>query len=321
MPVHLLFGDNTLELDEAVKSIRTDFNPADILTFDGKEVSLASLAIATRTAGLFDPNRLVIVRNLHLRVKGGKNDGEWEEVRVLFDAIAPTTTLVLWCAGMTPDHQLVSEVRSLAGDIRSFLLPKRRQDLVDWVGGRAVARRAVISRDAAELLAESSGANPYLIDSEIEKLATYAGEGETITLEMVTLLVGAVSQETIFALVDAIASGQRDKALGLLHEQLDHAPSGPTDLAVYLIRMLARQMRILLEIQYGIEQRTSRDDIISRLRLSRFYAGRYFQQARAIPPATIRGSFEKLAELEHDLKTSRTDGSTGMDLLVVSLCA
>lgn len=211
MPVLLLHGDNALELGEELSSLRTRFNPADVLTFDGTGWQLPALAQASLTAGLFDPERLVIVHDLHERLKGSRKDApEWREVEALLSSVAPTTTLVLVSPEMPGDHGLIAMLRQTGGEVRSFIMPKRA-GLSHWVRSRARHRGIALQPDAAELLVDLVGANAVMLDTELEKLATYAGE-EPITAGMVDALVGAVTQESIFALVDAIAAGERARA-------------------------------------------------------------------------------------------------------------
>lgn len=318
MPLLLLHGDNQIEMDDAVRAIRSRFDSADTVTYGGADVSLPDLAAAVQTAGLFASERLVIVDGLHDRLKGSKKDGPAEEIEALLASVPPTTTLLLAERGLPADHALLPLARNAGAEVRAFQTP-RRQDLPRWVATRAVSHGVSIDRDAAELLADLTGANAVLIDTELEKLATYAGEEGTVTPWMVETLVGAVSQDSIFALVDAIASGDSRKAFELLRAQLESASSGSMEVALSLIRLLSRQMRILLGIRLGEESGRSRGQITSDLKLPRYYADRYFRQARRLSRQRLIASFEQLAALEQALKTGKADPATGLDLLLAEL--
>jgi DNA polymerase-3 subunit delta len=221
---------------------------------------------------------------------------------------------------MAADHPLVAAVRSIGGSVKTFTTPKRGE-LPRWIAERARAHHATMERDAAELLADLVGANPVLVDTELEKVATYAGLEARITPEMVETLVGAVTQESIFTLVDAIASGNRSKALELLHAQLVQASTTPTDFALYLIRMLARQVRILLRIHLGQSKGRSTQQIMSELNIRSYHADRYIRQAKRLSTARLCDAFERLASLEYGLKSGKADAATGLDVLVTELCA
>jgi DNA polymerase III delta subunit len=136
---------------------------------------------------------------------------------------------------------------------------------------------------------------------------------------MVEELVGVMTQDSIFTLVDAVAAGDRARALQLLHTQLAQASSTPTDVALYLIRMLARQVRILLRIRLGQEAGRSNSQITADVKIPRYYADRYFRQARRLSRERLQGAFEQLAALEFALKSGTADPTTGLDLLVTEM--
>lgn len=321
MPVLLHYGDNTLEIDESARAARVQFNDADVLAFDGSSVALSTLAEGCQTAGLFDPERLVIVDGLHQRFKSArKNEAEAEEIERILSNVPQAITVLLLDKDMAADHQLHFMVRGVGGQAHEHVIPKKG-DLARWIVSRARSHNATIERDAADLLAELVGPNLIMLDSELEKLAIYAGGEERISSSTVEVLVGAVTQESIFALVDAIASGQQQTALRLLKQQSERATSGPIDFALYLIRMLARQMRFLLCIRLGQEAGRSQSQIISDLKLQRYFASRYFTQARRLSKERLIRSFEQLAALEFGLKSGQADPTNDLYLLIADLCS
>lgn len=320
MTLTLIHGDNQIELDDALRTTRAPFNDADILTFDGPLVALGALSEACLTAGLFDPQRLVIVHDLQERIKGTKKDsGEAEAIQKILSDVAPTTTLLLLSPGMTNDNALVSWVHQAGGDVRSLTMP-RKNDLPRWVIGRGKQHDVTVDRDAAILLTELVGADTVSLDTELEKLATFVGSEARITVPVVDSLVGAVTQDSIFALVDAIATGDHKTAFRLLHAQLDSSSTNDVEFALYLIRMLARQVRILLRIRLGQNAGKERGAIASELRLAPYYTERYFRQARRLSNERLRSAFEALAALEYALKQGKAEASTGLHLLVADLC-
>jgi DNA polymerase-3 subunit delta len=321
MALTLIHGDNQIEIDDAIRQIRAPFNDADILTFDGALVPLATLSEACLTAGLFDPERLVIVHDLQERLKGTRKDSsESEEVRNVLNSVAPTTTLLLLSPSMTADNILVTYAREAGGDVRSLAVP-RKSDLPRWVIGRGKQHGVTIDRDAAVLLTELVGADTVSLDTELEKLATYLGNETRVTVPVVDALVGTVTQDSIFALVDAIATGDHTEAFRLLHAQLESSSTNGFDFALYLIRMLARQIRILLRIRLGQDAGRQQRQIASELRLPPYYTERYVRQARRLSNERLKAAFEALAALEFALKQGKADAATGLDLLVIDLCA
>lgn len=321
MPLLLYYGDNTLAMSEAVAVLRQEFHPADTLTFDAPSTPLAAIREACLTAGLFATQRLVIVRQLHERIKGrAKENAEAAHIADTIAGVAPTTTLLLLSRDLKSDNALIGSVRAAGGQVKSFTMP-RKQDLTSWILARAVQRKMQLDRNAADLLADAIGSNAVMLDIELEKLATYAGEGTRVTPEMVSGLVGAVTQETIFALVDAIAYGNTAIAFRMLREHFEQASTGSTGAALYLISMLARQLRTLLRIKVRQRKGEPNASILSDLKIPAYFADRHLRQAKRLSEERLKAAFEQLATLDHALKTGRADPITGLDLLIADLCA
>lgn len=320
MPLVLLFGDNAVEIDEAARIRRKGFDPADVVTLDGLDVSLGVMSEACLTAGLFATERLVVVHGLHERMKATKKAvEETADIRAILESAAPTTTILLVDKDMAGDHRLVADVRALGGEIKSFVVPKKG-DLPRWIVTRSRAAGTRIEPAAAGLLAELVGSNVLMLDSELNKLQTYAGAGVTVTPPMVEALVGAVPQDQIFALVDAVAARDQARAMILVREQLQSASATPIEFTLTLIRLLARQMRILLRIRLGQKSGSSQSQILSDLKIPRYFADRYFKQARNLSEDKLIAAFEHLADLEHRLKSGRAEAAVGLDLLIADLC-
>jgi len=65
---------------------------------------------------------------------------------------------------------------------------------------------------------DSIGAKPGILAKELEKVMNYAWKEKIIIGSM----VGEIKMENAFALTEAIKMKRADKALNLLHNQLEH---------------------------------------------------------------------------------------------------
>ena len=85
-----------------------------------------------------------------------------------------------------------------------------------WLKNAVAKRGKAISPEAAEVLVESTGLDLAALDTEVDKLSTYAGRREQITVEDVSALVTATAGPAAFALADALITGQTSRALAVL---------------------------------------------------------------------------------------------------------
>jgi DNA polymerase-3 subunit delta len=334
MPIQLYFGDDEYSLHQAVARLRREggFEDVDVLRFEGPTLNFAELLAAVATAGFFASQRLVIVRNLSERLRSGRRPksrakgaaGEELSLRVLAESIAESTTLLLLEVGARGDAALIREARQLAKErpqmvqVREFAAPRPRE-MPRWLQARAVELGVRLRPKAAEALVAKVGAQPTLASTELAKLASAVPPGGTITRELVDELVVKSVEETIFPLVDAVAGGRRDRALALLERQAHQlSSSSNVDLALYIIRLLARQFRLLLQIRLLGRDGTGRDEIIERLKLSSYFADTYFAQARRFSVDQLTASLERLAQLEYTIKHGEATPAS-LELLLVEL--
>ncbi len=99
-----------------------------------------------------------------------------------------------------------------------------------------------LTRDAAFLLTELAGNHLGLLEQELAKLASYAGERGRIDVEDVRKLVGGWKAETTFVMTNAIRDGQLGLALSCLEKLLvaGEAPQRILGGINYVFRKLAQ---------------------------------------------------------------------------------
>ncbi|MFN3372798.1 MAG: DNA polymerase III subunit delta, partial [Chloroflexus sp.] len=89
---------------------------------------------------------------------------------------------------------------------------------------------------------------------------------------------------------------------------------------LYVLFMLARQIRILLHVRQLVAQRRRPDDIASELGLKPFVARKAAEQARNFTAAELVTAHDRLLELDHAIKTGKMQAETALELFVVEMC-
>lgn len=108
-----------------------------------------------------------------------------------------------------------------------------------------------IAPRALELLFERVGFHPVAVIMEMEKLALYAGDRETITVEDLNTMVGRTREDALYELTDAFGKKQAARTLVLLNRLLDQGVHGLAILAT--MRNYLRKMLIFRSLQLGSE--------------------------------------------------------------------
>lgn len=194
-------------------------------------------------------------------------------------------------------------------------------ELAAWIKKETEARGGAISARAAQVLVGLVGYDLWQINREIDKLINYksgekpalASGGAPAVIEEadVEKLVKGNFDDNIFALTDAI--GARDKALAtrLLEEQIELGAN-----EIYLLTMITRQIKIILQVRQALDLGQSSRQIITELKLNPYVAQKAIEQSRHFSLNALKIIFSKLVEIDYKIKSGQGDGLTLLNLLI-----
>jgi DNA polymerase-3 subunit delta len=299
---------------------------------DGKYLTLGELRHACDTIPFLYDRRLVIVHGLLswlVQGKGGKEEGTQEsqepasrraflnELTAYLPILPPTTRLVFveerTLAASHPVIKLAQEEgQKDRAFVKHFKLPKE-WELPNWIQQRARDAGGEISWDASRLMATLAGNDLRLLDQEIDKLLLYAN-GQQVTETDVRALVSRARESSVFDLVDHVGRREADKALRLLHRLLDEGEP-----PLRLMAMLARQVRILIQVSELQASRMTQDQIAKRLKLHPYVVKKGLAQAHNFDMRQLEKAHALLVETDWMIKTGDMEGVLALDMLVVSL--
>jgi DNA polymerase III subunit delta len=172
-----------------------------------------------------------------------------------------------------------------------------------------------LDRDAAEELSESLNGELASIRTEIEKLATYAGDRRKITLADVDLLVVSARKYSVWELADKLSGREPAHALEFLDSLLREGEAPPA-----LLGALAWTFRKLLEAQ-ELPAGTNGWQAASRLKMRQSAAELAMRQSRKFPRAQLTKGLEALYEADSRLKSGGTSQRAVMEFLVAQLAS
>ena len=142
--------------------------------------------------------------------------------------------------------------------------------------GHAKKRGLDLPEDVAEDLTARCSEDKMRLLQETEKLALYVGD-DTATHEDVAALCPPDVQSNIFAFVDALAAGKRDRALGLLEDLIS---TGEPPLR--LTFMIRRQFQLVARARALLDRGTPQREIASILKIPPFVARKLDEQGRKL---------------------------------------
>ncbi len=309
-----LYGNDEFTIARRLADLqaRHDKDGMNTARLEARTVSEDELNNAVNAMPFLAEKRLVFLANPSARTSAPAARQKFLD----FLLAAPPSTLVVMHEIVEPrdagKHWLVK--RAEKGDLKAeaFFMP-RLKEMPGWIMAEAKRQKGQIEPAAAALLAEMVGEDTRAAAQEIAKLLTYVDFERPVTLADVEAVSVVSAQGDIFALVDALASGNGKKAQKVLHQLLENED------ALALWGMVIRQFRLLLQAREIIERGGSSLQVQQTLGLHEFVAGKVTEQARRFSLAALEAIYHQLLEMDEAAKTSQVPLDLGLDMLIVQM--
>jgi DNA polymerase III subunit delta len=286
MTVYLLLGDDEERKFRGVEKLRSG-RPVE--AFDASETSPETLVSACNSFSLFGEGPFVVLKDLD-----AWNAAQKAVIVEYLKDPSPGSDLILLGKKLGARERLFSAVEN-SGEIHTFDQPKGKA-LVRWLVGHAKKMDLDLPEDVAEDLANRCSGDKMRLLQETEKLALYTGD-RTATHDDVAALCPPDVQSNIFAFVDALAAGERDRALALLEDLI-----GTGEPPLRLTFMIRRQFQLVARARALLERGTPRKELSSRLKVPPFVTRKLEEQARKLDEEDLERALARIQDLESGLK-------------------
>jgi DNA polymerase III subunit delta len=325
--ISLFFGDDDYSLRRALDGLRRalgDAASADLNTtvLDGRSLALDELRVPCDTMPFLAETRLVIVEGLPARFEPRPAGGETAKGRpdpleaglcAYLPLVPPSAHLVFVERGSVSERNpILRALRECKAEVREFAPPKDAA-LTAWIQKQVSAAGGRISPRAAETLAAFVGGNLRQLSQEIDKLTTYAGQ-RTIEEGDVQRLVADAREIKVWTLTDALASHNRDQAIGVLQRLLEDGEQPPV-----LMAIVARQLRTLIQVKELGDEHLSADAIAGQMKMHPYTAQKAIASARRMSYQQIEANYRRLLQADLEVKTGRLEPGLALELLVIDV--
>lgn len=209
-------------------------------------------------------------------------------------------TIVFWAEEAKPESALLKFLKSKA-ESQEFNYLKGFQ-LKNWIKDYVYKHKGKIENLAVDKLVEYIGSDLWRMSNEIIKLLNYS---QTIKVKDVELLIKPEIDLNIFEMVDALGQKNKSKALKLFNQ---HLKKGEDE--SYLFSMFIYLIRNLLKVKSGPS---------AKLDMHPFVIKKTIQQARNFSFEDLKKIYQKLLEIDLDIKTGKTDYRTALEMFIMSL--
>jgi DNA polymerase-3 subunit delta len=329
--LRILIGEDDYSKNEVLGEIKKSIgDPASLLPnttiLEGAKVTPEQLRAACDTVPFLAEKRLVIAEGLLERFepksrprkkKSSRQNDKPEDPHPIVESVKnlpPFTELVIIGGDIKASNPLLLALAPLA-KVQKFPLLKY-EELRRWIKQRAALQaKAGISDKAVDLMARLVGNDLWTMSNEIDKLALFTA-GRPIEEADVRAAVSHAQDARVFDVVDAVMESRVNVAQELL-QQLFNQGMEP----VYILVMLARQVRIIFQIREMRDRGISRNAVRARLTQVKGYAfDKAWEQSDKFAPARLIEMYHKLLDADIAIKTGKYDSpELVLDILIAEL--
>jgi len=312
-PVYLIFGDEELLLERALRRLKDriaevadlDFNYE---AFEGESADASAVVAAANTLPFASDRRLVIVRSVDRMPAAGQH--------MLADYAkdpAPTACVVLVARKMRKDSKLFKAVDALGG-VAEYKAP-RKSEYPSWVAQLFTAKGRTITHDGAVALVRAVGRDLRRLETEADKLLAYVGDRTAVTRDDVVSVVAETAPVSVFDFLNAVGARECAAALALLDDLL---ADGQDLMGVHA--MTVRHLRTLVSARALADRGASQGDVQRGIGMADWQARTALEQARRFSAAELSAALRGAAALEARMKSGQGEPRVLFEVWLARLC-
>ena len=314
-PVYVFEGEEEYIKAQAVKTLCGRALPEGLEQMNLTELTnpaVDELIAAAQTLPAMADKRVVLVRDLSLFSTGkSADDSDIDRIIEYLRSPSPTTCLVFLVKGKADKRRKLYTFLNGEQAVVDFS-PMTEPDAIDWIIRSMRALGKKMSNAVAERFLFAVGSDAALLKQEIEKLADYVGDCDSVTEDDIAVITIQSLESTVFQMVDAQVAGHYGEAFLLMHRVLE----GGED-RMLILAMLLRQYRILYQMRCLLDERTPQGEMASLLKIPPFAVRRMQSQAMRYGKEQLKAVYDFLLDFEFRLKSGRLpqDGSAEAALM------
>ncbi len=307
--VYLLYGEEGYLKKQYkqrfIKAMLPEGDTMNYAYYEGKNTDVKEVIDLAETLPFFAERRLILFENTGFF----KGAGGAELADYIKDM--PDTTFFIFIESEIDKRSKLYKAVKSKGHIVE-LTTQDETTLKRWVASLLRREQKQMSETDIRYFLEKVGTDMENIQRELEKVVCYALDRERITRDDIDAVCVTQISNHIFDMVNAVADGNRRKALDLYYELL--ALKEPP---MRILFLMIRQYRMLFQVKALAAQGYGRKDIASKAGLHPFAAGKYMEQAKRFRMGQLRGVMEDGADTEQRVKTGLLTDHLAVELFIV----
>ncbi|SDK53073.1 DNA polymerase III subunit delta [Sediminibacillus albus] len=321
-PVYLVYGtESYLIQDIRQQIIRYALEVADrdtsISTYDLEETSIQEVIEDAETYPFLSDRKVIFANNpVFLKAKPDKITAE-HNIEVLQNYLlqpAESTILVFIAPYEKIDERKKITKTLKKGSEYVECQPVKEWDLPKWIQSLAKEAGVVVEEEAYDLIGQEVGTNLLMLKQEIDKMALYAGENETISKNVAEQLISHNTNTSGLKLVDAVIEKNLSKAIHIFKDL-----EKTNEDAIGLISLLASQFRTIMHVKILQKKGYSQKQMAQQLKVHPYVVKMSQKRERNFSLEELQGFIHIFTETDAQIKQGKMDKTLAFELLLYQL--
>lgn len=296
MAIYLFYGDNLEAIRNEAKRWQEGFlekNPdSPNLSIITQPDNPSSIIAEIKSMPFLGDKRLVIIHNFYNTHKG--TDQYDDFVKQLKDT--PETTIAVFIEETPPakNAKILKDIKKL-GEVKEF--KKSKSELAKEFQKIIKKEEKTINPQTLNQLIQNLQEDPYKIKNEAKKLALYT-ENQEITQKEIDELVRFDTQVSVFNLMDQLTAKQIKNCMETLHQIQESGED-----LIKLFFLIARQIRILIQIKSLSQSNLTPGEIAKMTKLPPFVVNKTIKQVKQFEAKKLTNLLQTLLTIDTKIKT------------------
>ena len=313
MKIVLINGESILLINEAVSSIIKDNK--NVTSFDMNGCGIEDILLEAGYFSMFEEEKFIIVRNANFFGSSKLNEKDISSLLKYLENPNNLTNIIFICSEKIDARKKITKLMKEKYEI--ITIPNLKYyEIENRIEKHFLKASYKIDKDTVKYIVASSLNNYDLAMSECEKIILYYNNPCYIKREDVENIVSKSINANNFLFVDALIEGDLEKSLNLLND-LKTMKVEPT----ILISLIARDIRIMLNVKKLLEQNKREYEILSELNLMDWQLEKYLKKAFPYKIKELEEWLVKLTNIDLKIKSGKLDKYYALELLILEICA
>ncbi len=326
-PIYIFFGKEEYLIKKALEKavdefIDKDYSDFNLTIFDGKNMGAGNIVDTAETMPFFCDKKLVIVKECTIfkSQKTGLSDIDVDRLNEYFKNPL-RSTIIIFCLEDKPDkRRSLYKNFSKNGKVIEFstldkiTFPRWIQKVLSDANKKASSRVIDYLVNSSGYLEYNSSIRLYDVMNELNKLISYTGLRDNITMEDIDVCWKSSVEKSIFDMVDALGYKRADDAFKISNKLIYEGEP-----AIKIMMMISRHYRNLFKIKIYEKQGYSPSAIASKMKLSPFILKRHMMQIKNCSISELKKYITICIQSEYELKSGKIAPKLCMELLMMQL--